>query len=144
MSVEKSAGAIIFHKKDNEIYYLVLQYPFNKNNLKKEYWGFVKGGIEKGETLKKTAEREIKEETGLEDVKYIDQFKELEKYFFTAKKNKVYKTVIYFLAETKTEKIKISHEHLSWKWLPYEEALKKLTFKNARNVLKKAHKIITN
>ena len=144
MLFEKSAGAIIFRKKDDKIYYLVLQYPTNKVGSKKEYWGFAKGGIEEKETIAETAKREIKEETGLKDIRLIKQFKEKEKYFFTFNKNKVFKTVIYLLAETNQEEIRISHEHVDWQWLSYQEALKKLTFKNARQVLKKANIILTN
>jgi bis(5'-nucleosidyl)-tetraphosphatase len=144
MLFEKSAGAIIFRRKDNQIYYLVLQYPTNKTGSKKEYWGFAKGGIEGKETITETARREIKEETGLKDIKLIKQFKEKEKYFFTVKKEKIFKIVIYLLAETNQKEIKISHEHVSWQWLPYQQALKKLTFKNARQVLKKANVFIVN
>ena len=40
--------------------------------------------------------------------------------------------------ETKTSEIKLSFEHVGFTWLSYEEAMKKLTFKNARDVLQKA------
>ena len=51
----------------------------------------------------------------------------------------IFKIVTYFLAETKTEEIKISGEHIGFEWLPYEAALGKLTFKNAKDILKKAN-----
>ena len=144
MLTKKSAGAIIFHKKNNKTYYLVLQYPINKVGSKKEYWGFAKGGIEKNETLKQTAAREIQEETSLKNFKFIDGFKEIEKYFFTEKNKKIFKMVVYLLAETNTEKVKISDEHIDSQWLCYEDAFKKLTFKNARNLLEKANKVVLN
>jgi predicted SAM-dependent methyltransferase len=37
------------------------------------------------------------------------------------------------------EQVEISFEHIGFIWLDYEHALEKLTFKNARDVLKKAH-----
>jgi hypothetical protein len=49
------------------------------------------------------------------------------------------KAVIYFLAETTTGNVTLSSEHSGYLWLPYEEALKRLTFSNARDLLAKAH-----
>ncbi len=140
MATEKSAGAIVFRKKDNLIYYLLLRYPTKQG--KKEYWGFAKGGIEKGEKVEETVKREVEEETGLKDISFINGFREKEEYIFTKKGKKVFKTVIFLLAETKTEKVKISWEHFDFKWLPYNKALEKLTFDNAKEILRKAHRFI--
>ena len=138
MIIEKSAGAVVFRKKENKAYYLVLRYPTNSINPKKEYWGFPKGRIEKEEKIEETARREIGEETGLKDICFIKGFKEKETYFFTRNKKKIFKTVVFLLAETKNREVKISSEHLDFKWLFYEEALKQLTFDNAKEILKKA------
>jgi len=140
MPVEKSAGAIIFRKEEGKIYYLLLRYP---SESRKEYWGFPKGHVEKGEGLEQTVKREIKEETGLEDIKIIKEFQEQEKYFFTRDRKKIYKTVTFLLAETKTKKVIISLEHLNYKWLVYKEALEKLTYKNAKEILQKANEFIS-
>ena len=59
--------------------------------------------------------------------------------FFRHKTKTIFKTVLYFLAQTKTKEIEISSEHICYKWLPYQEALKQLTFKNAKEILKKAN-----
>ncbi|MDP1538743.1 MAG: NUDIX domain-containing protein [bacterium] len=156
MVLEKSAGAIIFYREGNEIYYLLLHYPTqakrrvgdegklqrrqtSSTDPEKEYWGFPKGHIEKKEKLEETAKREVEEETGLKDIKFIDEFKEQEKYFFTENRKKIFKTATYLLSETKIKEIKTSLEHLGFKWLPYEEALEQLTFKNAKEILKKAN-----
>jgi len=48
------------------------------------------------------------------------------------------------LAETKTKDVKVSFEHLGYEWLTYQEALKKLTFKNAKEILKKANDYLKN
>jgi 8-oxo-dGTP pyrophosphatase MutT (NUDIX family) len=147
MPKEKSAGAIIFRKEENKIYYLLLHYQSG-------HWDFPKGHIEKGESDEQTIKREIEEETGIKDIKIIPGFKEYIKYFFKksyglkgeARKKApfVFKIVVFYLAETKTKDIKISFEHIGYKWLEYEDALKQLTFKNAKEILKKAqHWILT-
>ena len=140
MPIEKSAGAIIFRKDGNTIYYLLLHYP---SENKKEYWGFPKGRIEKGEKLEETAKREVEEETGLKDLVFIKGFKEWEKYFFKREKQNIFKIATFLLAETKNKEIKISWEHLDFKWLPFKEAFDKLTFKNSKEFLKKANDYLT-
>jgi len=141
--VEKSAGAIIFRKEGSRTLFLLLHYPVRSLKAKKEYWDFPKGHIEKGETIEDTVKREVQEETGLTDIKLKEGFQVKIKYYLTTKEGeKVLKTVIFLLAETKTKDIKISEEHVDFIWLPYEEALKKLIFKNARNILGKASEFL--
>ncbi|MFA6190508.1 MAG: NUDIX domain-containing protein [Candidatus Staskawiczbacteria bacterium] len=145
MPKEKSAGAIIYRVENNITYYLLLHYGPG-------HWGFAKGHIEGSETEEQTTIREVKEETGIDDLKIIPGFKKIEKYFFRQyidnvsqkdrKKGKtpwVFKLVTFFLAETKTKEVKISHEHKNFIWLPINEAIKKTTFKNSKKLLKEAH-----
>ncbi len=142
MPIEKSAGAVIFRKEGGKIYYLLLHYPSNAKSPR-EYWDFPKGHIEKGEKIEETVKREVEEETGLKDIKLIEGFKEWIKYFFKFKEKNIFKIVTFFLAETKTKEVKVSFEHIGFKWLPYEEAIEKLTFKNAKEILKKANEFIS-
>lgn len=141
MPKEKSAGAVIFRREDGKIYYLLLHYGAG-------HWDFVKGHVEKGESEKETARRETEEETGIKDLKFMEGFKEWIKYFFKKSYGKkkgplVFKIVDFFLAETKTKKIKLSFEHQGFKWLPFEESLNQLTFEKAKDILEKAHKFLT-
>lgn len=142
MIKELSAGAIIFFRQSNKIYYLLLRYPRLSAKSKKQYWGFAKGGIEEGETVTETVQREIKEETSLTGIKLLPGFKEEEKYYFFRSGRKIFKKVIFLLAEADTKKVRISEEHLDYKWLDYQNSLKQLTYDNARNILKKAHSFI--
>jgi len=143
MPVEKSAGAIIFRRDNNEVYYLLLHYP-SSAKAPREYWDLPKGHIEKGEKMEDTAKREVEEETGLKEIEFLKGFKETIKYFFKWKEKNILKFVTFYLAEAKTKDIKVSFEHLGFEWLPYEEALKQLTFKNARDILQKANDFLKN
>jgi len=139
MPIEKSAGAIIFRREGDQTLFLLLHYPTRSPRAKREHWDFSKGHIEKGEEDADTVKREVREETGLEDIKIINGFQERIKYYFTATPRRtIFKTVVFYLAETKTKDVKISEEHIGFKWLSYEEALKQLTFEKPKNVLKKA------
>lgn len=137
MAVEKSAGAVIFRKEGKKLLFLLLRYPFG-GRTSKAYWDLPKGHIEKGEKLESTAKREVAEETGLKDINFINGFQETIKYFFQWKGKDIIKFVTFLLAETKTEKITISKEHIGYQWLSYKEAIDTLTFDNAKDILKKA------
>lgn len=140
MPLEKSAGALLFHKNKN-IEYLLLHYPPGSKTAK-EYWDLPKGHIEKGEKEIDTARREVAEETGIQDIEIIDGVKEHIKYFFKFRGETIFKIVTFYLAKTKTKDVKISEEHIGYKWLPYEKALERLTFENAKGILRKAHQYL--
>jgi 8-oxo-dGTP pyrophosphatase MutT (NUDIX family) len=148
MPREKSAGAIIYKKENNKIYYLLLHYP--GINRKGGHWEFAKGHIEEGENYEQTVKREVAEETGLKDIKIIPGFKKHIKYFFkeTRKKTKtpswIFKLVTFFIAEAKDKDVKLSPEHIGFEWLEINDAVKKTTFKNSKELLKEADNFIKN
>ena len=141
MPFERSAGAVIF-KKNKEIKYLLLHYPSTTRGAESDYWDFPKGHIEKGENELTALKREVEEETGLKDLEIVDGFKEWIKYFFKHQGKNVFKIVTFYLAETKTEEIKISPEHIGYQWLAFQQALNQLKFDNAKNVLKKVNSLL--
>ncbi|MCD6491420.1 MAG: NUDIX domain-containing protein [Candidatus Korarchaeota archaeon] len=132
---EKSAGAIIFRKEENRAYYLLLHYQAG-------HWDFPKGNIENGEKEIDTAKREIYEETGIQDVEFIFGFREVIEYFYYRNGQKVYKTVVFYLAKTNTKEVRLSYEHKGYAWLSYEEAIKRVTYKSSKKVLEKAHRYL--
>ncbi|HJU14391.1 MAG TPA: NUDIX domain-containing protein [Candidatus Nitrosotalea sp.] len=134
MLEERSAGAILFRESPNGKVYLLLNYPSG-------HWDFVKGNIEEGETLKQTVLREISEETGITDVTFLDGFENRVEYHYQRDGSLVHKEVVFFLAKTSTEHVKISHEHQGFIWLGYDEALEKLTYKTAQNLMKKVREL---
>jgi len=136
--IEKSTGAIIFRRENGKIFYLLLYYPSLSHRAEKNFWDFPKGHIEKGENEIDTAKREIFEETGIKEIKFLDGFKEQIKYFFKWKGENILKYVTFYLAETNQKEIKISPEHLDWCWAEFETALTLLTHKNSKDILKKA------
>ena len=132
MKEEVSAGIILIN--DNKDF-LLLNYP-------SKHWDFVKGKMEEGETEYETALRETNEETGINDVKFVDGFREEIEYYFRAENQDIHKKVIFFLGKTKTLDIILSNEHLDFVWLDYDSALKKITYDNAKNLLIKSKKFL--
>ena len=137
MEEEKSAGIVLFRSISDKNEFLLLNYP-------QGHWDFIKGKIEQTETPHETALRETKEETGISNIEFIDGFEESIEYDFRFKNKDIHKKVIFFLAKTSEKKIKLSHEHNDYLWLGYNDALKKTTFKNAKNVLLKANKFLSS
>lgn len=133
---EKSAGAVIF-RKDKENRFLLLNYSY-----KASFWDFPKGNIEKDESETDTIKREVEEETGIKKIYIIPDFMEKISYVYKREGETVFKEVVFYLAETKEKKVKLSKEHIGFKWLDYEEALETLTYPAAKNILKKADEFL--
>lgn len=135
---ETSSGAVIYHiDETRKPKYLILHYGSG-------HWDFVKGHIEGKETVEQTLRREAKEESGLSDLKIIPGFREKISYFYKRDGKTVPKDVIFLLAQTEAreEAVKLSFEHSGFVWLFLDEAVKKVTFANSKDVLKKADKFL--
>ena len=128
---EKSCGAVVFREEAGVRLYLLLHYN-------EGHWDLPKGHAEKGETEEETARREIEEETGLKNIEFLPLFRHTISYFFKRNGRNVPKDVVFFLAKTGQDEVKISGEHLDYVWLTYLQAEKKITYKNARNTLQQA------
>jgi bis(5'-nucleosidyl)-tetraphosphatase len=127
---ERSAGVIVFRKGEGaENLYLLLDYG--------RYWDFPKGHIEAGEDERAAALRELSEETGIIDVELMDDFRHEIVYFFRPPgRGLVHKTVVFFIAEVTSETVKISHEHVGYEWLKGEEALARVKYPTAKQVMR--------
>ena len=136
MIEETSAGIVLFRRQGPKTLFLLLHYPSG-------HWDFVKGKMEDNETIQQTAIRETGEETGITDITFLDGFEEWIKYDFMHMGESVHKKVVFFLAETKTKEITISHEHLNYTWTDYDESMKKTTFENAKRVLTRAQAMLS-
>lgn len=141
----RTAGAVIFHRdRAGKIEYLILRH--------KNYWNFPKGGVEAGETDLEAARREIKEETGLVGLSFLPDFCSTRNIFYRGGKHSrkieqrgrlVYRRAIIFLAQSKTKRVKISHEHRGWAWLGFEQAKRHLAILGDNHkVLIKADKFL--
>jgi 8-oxo-dGTP pyrophosphatase MutT (NUDIX family) len=127
---ERSAGAVVFFSETvrDDPEYLLLHYTAG-------HWDFPKGNIETGEGEEQAATREIREETGITDVKFIDGFRMKVNYRYRRGRRLIQKEVVLFLGQTKTRQVVLSHEHIGFAWAKYESAMAQLTYQNAKNLL---------
>ncbi|MHA2009701.1 MAG: bis(5'-nucleosyl)-tetraphosphatase [Promethearchaeota archaeon] len=128
MKEEFSVAAIVYHMKE----YLLLKYGLG-------HWEFVKGHKEENESDKQTILRELEEETSITDAEIVEGFKEKYDYFFTFRGQKIHKYVNCYMINSNTKDVKISYEHEDYIWLPFHKALTRLTYNNAKILLKKAN-----
>ena len=132
---ERSAGAVLFNDTGGIRKFLLLKYPAG-------HWDFPKGNMEKGESEGQTVLREVNEETGLDDVRLIDGFRRKIEYFYRRERKAVHKEVVFLLAETKKEEVRLSFEHQAYGWYSLQEALKNVTYNNSRRTLLQAEKYL--
>lgn len=126
-----SAGIVTYIIQDQEPLYLLLHHTAG-------HWDFPKGTMESGETKEQTAIRELYEETGLK-ADLDTRFTATSDYFYTHHQHGVVpKTVTYFVGKTDTQDVHLSHEHTDYVWLPYQEALEKITHDRSKKILEKA------
>ncbi len=134
---EKSCGAVIFKRENDQILYLTVEYKKEKG-----YWGLVKGHVEKGETEHETARREIYEEVGLKDLTFYDGFRAEISY---SPKPNTEKLVVFFLAEAHSDNVQyLWDEHVAHQWLPPAEILSLLKYDLDRDVVRQADQFLRN
>ena len=143
MKTLRAAGFVIYRYKP-QLELLLLQTSYNKE------WAPPKGHVDSGETDMETALRETEEEAGIcsTDIKVRDGFfVELE---YTIKKT-IYasslgkkKTAVYFLGEltNPNQEIKLSREHIAYKWVTFDEALSTAIFPNYETLYSAAREFI--
>lgn len=128
MRREKSCGAVLFRRQPDGMRYLMLHSTLG-------HWTLCKGHVEPGETEHETAEREIREETGL-TARFVEGFRQVITY---APAPDVTKDVVFFLAEAGPgEAVCQPEEVAEIRFVPYEQALALLTHASDRETLAKA------
>lgn len=129
MKKEKSCGAIVFYLKEDKEQILLIKHSNSG------HWSFPKGHVEEGETEVETAVREIMEETGV-NADIDTRFRTVVTY---SPKKDVIKDVVYFFATTDNYDTRNQEEEVSEvRWVDIDKALGSVSYKNDKELVKKA------
>lgn len=137
-SREISAGIVVLRRTQEGPKYLILYHGHG-------YWNFPKGKIESEERSFATALRETQEETGLSrgDLRIARNFKAYERFTFRRRGRRIFKIVIFYIAETRNPRVKISKEHQGYAWFTFKEGMGVLKkYRDSQKVLEAAHRFL--
>lgn len=112
----------------------------------KRSWSFPKGHQEGDESVEETVRRELKEETQIEDIEFLDIPRIFESYILDHNPN-IFKTNEYFIGIVHNQNVSIQENEIyGYKWVIYEEAIKifddEPVYRSRKDVLNKAVELL--
>ena len=129
---ETSAGGVVYRLHQGEMQFLIAKDAGYRR------WVFPKGLVRKAESedYAATALREVEEETGIR-ARLIQPIGEPEKYIYTARGIRVFKSVYYYLMEYESGDTRNrDHEMEEVRWVSAQEAFDLLAYEGAKSVLR--------
>lgn len=123
MKIIKSSGGIVIN---NHSQVLIV-------NNKDKSWTLPKGHIETNEDPLTAAKREIYEESGIDNLRYIRELGSYDREKYKPKKGKIIKRIFMFLFATEQEELNpIDPNNPEAKWIAKEQAITILTYQEER------------
>ncbi|MEX2180850.1 MAG: NUDIX hydrolase [Gemmatimonadaceae bacterium] len=133
---EVSAGGIVFRREGDQPLFLLIRDPYRN-------WGFPKGHLKDGEEPAAAALREVAEETGLAELELRAPVETID-WTFRFRGRPVHKVCHFFLMETPERRTAPQRDEgiTACRWAAFDEALKLISYANARSVLARANALL--
>ncbi len=133
---ERSAGGVVVRRIGGVLHLLLIKDPYG-------HWGLPKGHVEPDEGPAEAALREVREETGLGDLELGPELRTIDWYFRVHGKL-VHKHCTFYLMTSQDGETRPQREEgiSACRWLPMAEALEKVEYANAREVVKDAMRLL--
>ncbi len=133
---ETSAGGIVFRLERGKPRYLLIRDSYSN-------WGFPKGHLEPGEEPGMAAVREVAEETGLRALLVRGLIDTID-WDFRFRGQAIHKVCHFFLMESRRARTSPQRAEgiTACRWMSYDEAQRRLSYRNAREVLRRAHAMV--
>lgn len=134
--IERSAGGVVVREIDGVPHVLLIRDPYQN-------WGLPKGHVESGEGSGEAALREVAEETGLGDLALGPELATID-WYFRARDKLVHKfCAFYLMTSVEGNPVPEEDEGISeCVWLTLPEAEKRISYDNAREVVRVAREAI--
>ncbi len=131
MNIRDEVQAVLFDKDHS---HLVLLVQKRDTRIRRFRWRLLKGGINKGEAKVDALRREIHEETGMKDIRILQQ---IHAYQFVFKET-LHKVSSFLVEADSTEPIRLQESELSdYLWTDPKTAAKLLYWTNEKEALRK-------
>lgn len=134
--LETSAGGVVYRVHDGQPLFLLIRDSYRN-------WGFPKGHLEADEQPDAAALREVREETGLDDLDLDGEIDTID-WFFRFRGRLVHKVCHFFLMRARTAETKPQRAEgiTACRWATYDDAARLVSYANARDVLLRAHAMV--
>ena len=133
---ETSAGGIVFRLERGKPRYLLIRDSYRN-------WGFPKGHLEAGEEPATAALREVGEETGLRSLLVRGLIDTID-WDFRFRGQSIHKVCHFYLMESRRARTSPQRAEgiTACRWMSYDEAQRRLSYRNARDVLRRANEMV--
>jgi 8-oxo-dGTP pyrophosphatase MutT (NUDIX family) len=127
--VETSAGGVIYRWEAGTAHVLLIRDRY-------QHWGFPKGHVEHEESAAEAALREVEEETGLTELRLGPELRTID-WYFRFRGKLIHKYCHFYLIESPAGETEPEADEgiTECVWLPLEDAIRSISYDNAREVL---------
>lgn len=135
---EVSAGGVVYRFDQGRPLFLLIRDSYAN-------WGFPKGHLEEGEAPEAAAVREVAEETGLGAIESRGVIETID-WYFRFRGRLIHKVCHFYLMESASAETSPQRAEgiTECQWLAYDEAVRMISYANARQVLKRAQEIVAH